>query len=503
MKSRQVMPCIDSRWIAQTFAWRREVTRPQRLSESWMLPGQSYGSVLRDKQGQWRMWYCGDPMYCENYATSRDGLHWERPDLNLELKGLDGQALDSNAFLYGPQKDKQGKWLVYSMGPEGFCVLDNEETPHPKAKARFTALYLANLESDDGGIHNGYFIVYSDDGIHWQNDSDMPVVKGWMDTNTSFFYDARIERYVIYGRPASFVDRVSHANRAIARFESEDLIHWSPCRTVLDVDDRDADPMKLLDETMLRSGSGKVLSDAERAAIWALVTEGAYAETGAMIRGRNRQWYGMTVFPWGDLYVGIGMMYDLPSGHMWLELLHSYDGIDWRREAIRKPWLEMDEEAWDFPMQKPFASPPVVVGDELWFYYGAHASTHHGKKLASAEGRPEVCIGGRKLIRDRWVGYVAEQCKAEILTQVLEGANDLSINADVKSDGELRIEVCDELGETLPGYGLEECVPITASDGTELAVAWKNQKLSDCGQPRIRLRIVAQNATLYALSFGK
>jgi len=41
------------------------------------------GSVLRDPHDLWRMWYLAEPVYCEYYATSNDGLSWDRPDLHL------------------------------------------------------------------------------------------------------------------------------------------------------------------------------------------------------------------------------------------------------------------------------------------------------------------------------------------------------------------------------------------------------------------------------------
>ena len=76
-----------------------------------------------------------------------------------------------------------------------------------------------------------------------------------------------------------------------------------------------------------------------------------------------------------------------------------------------------------------------------------------------------VCIGGRKLIRDRWVGYVAGQRNAELLTQVIAAGSDISLNAKVESGGELRVEVCNERGETLDGFELDQCATISG-DGT-------------------------------------
>ena len=229
------MPLIDSRIVAQTFTMRREVQHPHLLSDEPVLrDGQAYGSVLRDSSGQWRMWYLGEPVYCEYYATSDDGRNWHRPELDLVAPEVRGELNGPNAFLCRNQKDALGKWLVGAAGPEGFCVLDAQTTPHPAAKARFTALYLAQTESE-----SGMYIAHSEDGVRWTADTGRPVIQGWRDTSSVLLYDGRTKKYVWYGRPGAYAATEWHANRLIARKESEDLIHWTPDRTVLDTDEAD------------------------------------------------------------------------------------------------------------------------------------------------------------------------------------------------------------------------------------------------------------------------
>jgi hypothetical protein len=498
----KTMPVIDARWIAQTFAFKRQLTTPDPVTDAWLHPGQTYGSVLRDNTGQWRMWYLDDPVYTEHFATSRDGIKWETPNLNLGLVNNKSGATLPNAIMTSPQKDKNGRWLSGVQGPEGFCVLDNTITPHPASKARFTALYLARWVEESGKRETGLCIAFSEDGIHWEAAGDTPVLTGWMDTGNVFFYDPRIKKYVIYGRPNAFVDRVTHANRLVGRSESQDLLTWTPYRTVLDTDDLDADPMAFLDEAALRAGGN--VTKAQQAAAWQAITEGATKAERALIRGRNRQWYGLTVFPYGDLYLGVGMMYDIPSGNMWLELLHSYDGIDWRREAARTPWVPFEQGRWDYPMQVPGGSPPVRVGDEDWFYYSATRKNHHGSSNEMGGGtgtkEPLRVIGACKVKRDRWAGYIAGAREAELLTQPLtQPFGPVTLNARVAQGGDLRVELCDGDGKVLPGFGLEDCQVITG-DSLEHPVAWKG------GTPAItgpwRLRIIGKSATLFAVSCG-
>lgn len=291
------IPLIDSRIIAQTFAMRREVCRPAAKQDGPILMDASaYGSLLRDPAGQWRMWYLSEPVYCEYFAASDDGIAWRKPELDLVCRDARPKLTGPNAIMTRGQRDANGRWLSEVKGPEGFCVLDAEITPHPAAKARFTALYLARFGASGAGA-NGMCVAHSDDGVRWLADAANPVIPGWLDTNNNFFYDARMRCYVMHGRPNAHVAATTEANRLIARYESEDMVNWSPSRTVLDTDEGDALGLELIDEGALRGG-GKVAAARRRAEQWREITEGAVTgEDRPLVRGRNRQWYAMTVFP--------------------------------------------------------------------------------------------------------------------------------------------------------------------------------------------------------------
>ena len=486
------IPLIDSRIVAQTFAMRREVQHPHVLwDEPVLRDAQAYGSVLRDAAGLWRMWYLGEPVYSGYYAESDDGRSWRRPELDLVAPEVRGELDGPNAFLSRNQKDMHGNWLVGITGPEGFCVLDAEDTPHPAAKARFTALYLAQTETE-----SGMYIAHSEDGVRWSAETGHPVIHGWRDTSSVLLYDAPTKKYVWYGRPGAYAATEMHANRVIARKESDDLVHWTPDRTVLDTDDADADAYEQLDEALLRAGRDTVCAK-ERAAAWSALTEGKRAEPDRpLVRGRNRQWYGITVFPCEDLYLGIAWMYDLPTGDMWTELVHSHDGIDWRREAERVPFIPRIPGTCTCTM----ASPPVEVGDEVWIYDSIINRGHHDLPGAGDRNSEiEKTIRVVSLPRDRWVGYTAGEVQGELLTQVMDTPQDLRLNAAAETNGWLRVEVTDADGRPLEGLTRDECQPISA-DGLSSRPCWQSgQTLEDVRTRAIRLRIHACRASVFAL----
>lgn len=489
-----VLPFIDGRFIAQTFALRRKVCPPATVAGPLFPGSQAYGSVLRDRSGQWRMWYLVFRDYCEYFATSRDGLSWEQPALDLVSPQVRPTCPTPNAFMSHHQRDAQGRWLVTAKGPEGFSVLDAEETPHPAARSRFTALYLGRLEGAGGGEVSGLCLAHSDDGVHWLADERNPVLPGWRDTANQLLWDERRRRYVWYGRPAVHVSAVvPEANRLIARAESEDLVHWSPERVVLDTDEADADGWDLVDEAAL--GEGLAVADAEaRARRWAEVLEGVPTNAKApRMRGRNRQWYGITVFPWADLYLGLGWLYDVPSGTISIELLHSYDGLDWRREPLRRPFLTPAPGTCAVTM----STPPVVVGDEVRLYW-SHGNYNHHHVAA-----PGVVPGLRmsSLPRDRWVAYAAGEQEGELLTHVLPRPEHLALNAAVEHGGSIRAELLDPDGLPLPGRTLAESEPVTG-DGLALPLRWRGREAAlDPGEGAagVRLRLTCRRARVYGV----
>ena len=152
-------------------------------------------------------------------------------------------------------------------------MLDAKLTPHPKARARYTALYLTNVPSN-GGLH----LAYSEDGLHWLAYPENPVYRGWPDTSNNFFYDRRLGRYVLYLRPSQKLHAgPPDVNRLVSRAESDDLVHWHGERIVLDTDARDAPAAG----TITDGGPG-----------------------GCYPRGRDRQFYGMNVRPYADCILG-------------------------------------------------------------------------------------------------------------------------------------------------------------------------------------------------------
>lgn len=479
-------PLIDARIIEDTHFLARELGALSLKSSPPLLsPGQAYGTVLRDAAGQWRMYYLNGNYYYnsefkadryqyrEAMATSADGLHWEQPNLGL----IESDGTTANNMMLGMNcQDAGGAYLTGLSGPEGFCILDATTTLVPHARGRYTALYLSNPLDR----HNGLCLAHSEDGVHWTAYPENPLVPGWHDTSACFFYDPRTQQYAIYTRPPIHAGPAG-ANRKVARLASPDLIRWSLPQVVLDTDDLDAPASP---ETLHEKG---------------MTTP----------RGRDKQFYGITAFPYAELYLGLAWMYDVVPGMIGIELVHSYDGIDWRREPLRPLYLTVNRpEGLRGNMFVTMSNPPIAVGEELWIYFSGTDRTHH---VPPDPTKPrDVRIELAALPRDRWIGYSAGDREGFLLSKPFDwpAGGRLALNASVEAGGEIRVEFCDELGQKMTGQHLGEIAPLAGpADSVSIPVAAgpgagvsAKTVLSMPTRGPVRLRVAMKRARLFGWS---
>src|SRR5687767_2302023 len=102
-----------------------------------------------------------------------------------------------------------------------------------------------------------------------------------------------------------------------------------------------------------------------------------------------------------------------------------------------------------------------------------------------------------------FASLTAEGKPGNVTTRPLTfGGGRLSVNADVRSGGSVRVAVVDRDGLSLPGQSASDCRPVTV-DGTAQAVSWEAHTLNDgtalVGKREpVRLGFHVENADLYA-----
>lgn len=466
------MDFIDARLVEHAYFMERYLTPVRKHERNPVFePLTTVSTVLRDPGGILRMWYetrviqpdnfgpFATPPHCLRYAESDDGVVWRCPELGLREEN---GSTANNLLMRASETDAAGRPLTGTYGVQGCCVLDAELGSVPHARGRFTALYSTNLEPS-----GGLCLAYSDDGLRWLAYPENPVARG-SDTFNNLCYDAARERYVLYVRPTRCNAGPRRANRLMALLESRDLVHWGVEQIVLDTDRRDAPAAATVDE-----GIGYP-------------------------RGRDVQFYGMTVTPYENLFLGLAPLYDVRQASMAVRLLHSYDGVDWRREPLEEDYIPRTPHAWDCQMVAFVAAgSPLRVAGQLFIYYGGCDYDHH-YAVAYPDPKPGRRGAGLAVVpAGRLAGYHAGQVPGELLTRpfILKGPG-LTVNVDAQA-GEVRVGLMTAEGKWVPGYTLDEAMPIR-ENALRTALSWKDKPdvRALIGQA-LRLRFAATNAAVH------
>ncbi len=156
--------------------------------------------------------YNGNPGEFTEVAESADGLHWQKPDLNL----FPGKPVPPNTLFYGTP-------FTHNFTPF------YDRNPSCPAEERYKAL---------SGVREtkGLFAFHSPDGFHWTRyDAVAPVVAytpetaggHLLDSQNVAFYSSYEKRYVLYYRVWLTADG-RKGLRSFAKAVSDDFLHWSP-----------------------------------------------------------------------------------------------------------------------------------------------------------------------------------------------------------------------------------------------------------------------------------
>ncbi|MBI5091502.1 MAG: hypothetical protein HZB26_03560 [Candidatus Hydrogenedentes bacterium] len=305
---------------------------------------------------------------------------------------------------------------------------------NPKPSA-YPGRFLA-LHNQKGGL----FFSSSDDGKTFKWLWDTPALSYHSDTHNNVVYDEVRDRWLLFCRPRAYA---GYHKRRVSLTVSNDLQHWPHERTILVPSETD-----------------------------------------------TPEFYGMTVFRRGDLFFGALQLYDKSTGYMQAELAWSGDGEHWSQVATHPIFVSRGPDgAWDAGMAM-VAESPVVVGDEMRFYYGGFPLPHDTREENVA------AIGLMTSERDRLVGVRPNSSEpGTIMTRPFEvKRRGLTLNAKVQ--GEVRAELRTDNNKAIAGYSFDDCDPVTAS-GFAVPVTWKGQPLAECAESEARIVFRLTRAELF------
>lgn len=409
-----------------------------------------YGTVMWDG-AKLRMWYHFiNRGYKNAYAESQDGIHWTKPSLGLiEQNG----STDNNLFLTvtdDPNENPPRKARGQCHNPSVI------KRPWIEDQQQRYALFCYGADYDKVRA------AFSPDGLRWTF-APSTARQGLFESSdvVNFFHDPYRHRYVATWKGST------RRGRSVGIATSEDGLQWEkPAATPIFTAD-DLDPP----ETQI---------------------------------------YGMPVFPYQGMYVGLPWIYHAKphypaemlltreqaeqesDGTMDVQLAWSWDLLNWTRPAPRKSFLPRGTEGTFDSGMIYTARAPVVVDDTLYFYYGGFDGRHDTPPFHGAIGLATLRLDGfcsmRPTKQEGWLITRREQLE---VPKIL-------INARTSSDGHITAELLDLEHNVLPGFSARDCIPFIG-DAVRHTLRWRTKQLPE-GQANtaLKIRFVLQNADLYS-----
>jgi len=389
------------------------------------------------------------------------------------LAGEDGRGLRMYYYCWTPKGDPARSYMCYATSEDGLTWTkpslglhewkgskDNNIVPNAGGSV-IPAPWEANPDRRYYSFGGGgqYFARVSPDGLRWTSLSDQPAVTGG-DTGW-FYWDPHTRRFRC---TVKLVTEVSGLRRRCVGFsETTEATRFPPLRMIMAPDD--------FDDRWCHKGSVE-----------------------------RTHFYACPVQAYETMYIGLLQIYraEDPEGYfhgpLWLELVTSRDGVHFLREEGDRPPLLHIGKFRSFDHGMVFAPPLVAVGDELWMFYTGYDELHDLLPYHSA-------IGLARLRKDGFASLDADGVPGEVLTKPFaDAAGTLQINADARG-GSVRVEVLDAEGRVIPGYGRDECEPLSGNSVRQTAT-WKGASELPAGRGPLRFRFLLERARLYSFMAG-
>jgi hypothetical protein len=415
----------------------------ENKSRGWFAAPFSGGAWYDPADKLFKLWYTGGFLWATCYATSKDGIHWEKP--KLDVKEGSNVVLEPSVVGEDRRLDTTTVWL-------------DHDAKDPKERFK----YFATEVSD------GWGLTYrtSADGIHWSK----PLAKReiWGDRTTVFYNPFR--KVWVLSERAEWEDEIR------ARAYSENV-----------------DPREL------------VAQESESTVDWVGADERDPHHTDPAYEDLDPQLYNLDAAPYESLMLGFFCIWQGPENYECGELKlqkrndillgFSRDGFHWDRPC-RKRFISCtwDEKSWRYGNVQSVAGGCLVVGDKLYFYFSGRAKPREDDDTWDADAATGLAI----LRRDGFASMDAGE-KTETLTTRLvtfEGKH-LFVNVDCPK-GELKAEVLDKDGKVIAPFNLKNCKPVSI-DKTQVLVNWqKNKDLAALAGKPVRFRFHLRNGSLYA-----
>ncbi|MBX7258873.1 MAG: hypothetical protein K1Y02_21095 [Candidatus Hydrogenedentes bacterium] len=436
-----------------------------------------------------------DPKYSFGIAlaTSKDGLHWDKPNLGL----VEALGSKDNNWIAIPEEIA---WPENAM--EGF-VYDPDD---PNPAHRYKGLMGATRRRP----------VVSPDCIHWSPLGDAVIPSS---DEGHLLHDRAHKQY------CAIVKTGNEYGRAFSIATSTDFEHWTPNRLLFGAD--------AIDQKMAPDVINRRLNNPNM--LGPFFVEPNPAVTPVPNDGLMHQpiWraevYNVGVFTYEGFYIGLPSMYYptatcLPErnntdGFHEIQLIASRDLNSWIRLGDRKPFIECSGiekgriGVYD-RTQILAANAPLVKDDELWFYYSGlkwrdsnyglnkdgsprdPATLTDEERADLKDGWGAACLA--VLRRDGFVSLDSGYFAGSLTTRPFKlNGKRLYINA-AAAKGQVTVELMSKDGRSIRGYSDSDCTPVVG-DRVRAEVTWKDgADIASLSGQEIQLEFCLKSASLYS-----
>lgn len=473
--------------------WRVEVGTPDSNNPliepgfPWDSGGiMAHGTVARDPiDGLWKAWQVSTPDETElaglkavhehrrrlTYLESKDGVTWERPMLPL----VKWPGYDRTNILLDLES---GGTAVYAS-----VLIDPSNGEYPYEMFVMRSPQLAGTENRVGHLPGptkklGTYRYVSKDGKEWI------VKEGPVDAlphgDVCYVYRQSDGSYVSYfkayppleagARIIVYDVNALQLQRSVGRRVSPNGSDWGDEKVVFRRDWRDPDYAQYLELTRIAVPGG---------------------------------------------YLGFVTNYDAVTQCLALEMVASRDGINWwrpdRRKALGNAALGDYGGGMIWQMHSP-----IREGNKLHVYYAGTEGIHSA--IVDTRFEPQIEVGNEKLLgfRKGTLPFYSALCRAsweydrlyalasavggpmpaEAVTRARSdlGNSTILVNVRVKDKGKFRAELLDGDGKPVPGFTLEDSVPITG-DYRSAPLRWTGGDVAPVSACKVRF--VFNRAFLY------
>lgn len=427
-------------FVSETKAERNEELPPATLPKC--------GGIWHDPADNlFKMWYMTSYLGNMAYATSHDGIHWERPELDV----VPGTNLILPLDLH---PDSGTVWLDKDCqdASQRFKMLVRE--PNPPSKSYFPAMLFTSA-----------------DGIHWSK----PILTGNMHDRSTMFYNPFRRKWV------QSIRMYISAKRCRCRFywEDDDFIKSGKWQ--------DDQP---------KYWTGADIMDHSRFSFPELYNLDANAYESLMLgfyqilQGPPNQIGENTAEPkLTELILGT-----------------SRDGFHFFRPD-RTSFIGARRElgSWEYGYVESTGGIALIVGDELWFYYSAYGgdSTRAGKFWAINGMYGNGAVGLAKMRRDGFASLRATFDGASFTTRKLRFTEGLGLYVNANTSGELlSVEVQDAERQPLPGFSHDDCLGFRGNS-TAAEIHWRNADFASLKGDVFRLSFRLNRGDIYSFWTSK